>query len=126
MRVGRWLRVAFGDAVAEAPSDPTAYYVAQGRIGVRVNVVPVGDGDAVIEAYSWIGQGVPITDWLGRYLAERNAELRFGTLSIDGEGAIILAHSLFGDGADEVVLPRLVRIISETADALDEELRHSA
>jgi hypothetical protein len=121
-RVGEWLRAAFGEAVRQARGEPT-YFVALGRVGVRVDIVPVGGGDSVVEAYSWIGQGIPITDELGRHLAERNAELNFGTLSIDGEGAIILGHSLFGDGASETVLTRLVRILAETAEVLDGELQ---
>jgi T3SS (YopN, CesT) and YbjN peptide-binding chaperone 1 len=121
-QVGAWLHSAFGDAVSEAPDEP-AYFVARGTIGVRVNIEPIGGDDAVIEAYSWIGQGLAATPEVGLFLAERNAELRFGALSIDGEGAIILGHALFADGADRAVLGRLVTILAESAQALDEELR---
>lgn len=119
---GRWLRSSFGGAVLEA-EDESAYFVARGRIGVRVQVTPVGDGDVVLEAYSWIAQGLHTGPELGLFLAERNAELRFGALSIDGEGAIILGHTLFADGASEAVLSRLVQILAESAEALDAELR---
>jgi hypothetical protein len=119
---GGWLRSAFSDAVTEAPDEP-AYFVALGAIGVRVNIEPIGADDAVIEAYSWIAQGLAVTPELGLYLAERNAEVRFGALSIDGEGAIILGYALFADGASEAVLERVVRILAESAQALDEELR---
>jgi hypothetical protein len=119
---GEQLRASFGDVVAEAADQP-AYFVARGSIGVRVNVEPVGDDDAVLEAYSWVAQGLPITPALAMHLIERNSELRFGALSVDGEGAIILAHSLFADGANPAVLARLVEIIAESAEALDTELR---
>lgn len=121
-RTGGLLRNAFGERVLESPDEP-AYFVPLGKIGVRVNVEPVADGDAVIESYSWIAQGLAVTPAIGLYLAQRNVELRFGSLGVDGEGAIILQHSLFSEGADSIVLERLVRVMAESAEALDGELR---
>ncbi len=120
-RAGRYLRAAFGDQVLESPDEP-AYYVGLGRIGVRVNVAAAGDDGAVLEAYSWIAQQLPVTPELGLHLVQRNAEMRFGSLSIDGEGAIILEHALFSEEASQTILERLVRVMAETADALDQEL----
>jgi hypothetical protein len=48
----------------------------------------------VLECYAWVAQGLPITPDVGPYLARRNVELHFGALAIDGEGAIMLQHSL--------------------------------
>jgi len=120
-RVGEHLNRAFGDQVSRAPNEP-AFYVALGRIGVRVTVEPIEGEEGVVDAYSWIGQGLPITPDLALRLAERNAELRFGALCIDGEGAILLKHALFADALSEPVLTRLVGILTETTDALDAEL----
>jgi hypothetical protein len=119
---GHKLRSAFGDAVIESPDEP-AYFVGLGSIGVRVEVEPVGADDAVIAAYSWIAQGLRVTAELALDLVQRNAELRFGALSVDGEGAIILGDALFADGASEKVLARLVTVLAATAEALDAELR---
>jgi hypothetical protein len=119
---GAKLRAEFGDAVIESPDEP-AHFVRLGSIGVRVDIEPAGDDDAVIAAYSWIAQGLRVTPEIGLVLAERNAELRFGALSVDGEGAIILGDALFADGASGSVLARLVRILAESAEALDAELR---
>jgi hypothetical protein len=107
--------------VRESPDEP-AYFVGLGRIGVRVNVEAVADGDAVLELYAWIAQGRAITPALGLYLARRNVELRFGALCIDGEDAIILQHALFSEAAGGVILERLVRVMAESAEALDAEL----
>ncbi len=120
-RTGCQLRAAFGDSVLESPDEP-AYFVPRGRIGVRVGVQPAGEDDAVLEVYSWIAQGLPVSPELGLYLAERNATLRFGLLSIDGEGAIILQHALFREETSEQTLARLVGVMAETADVLDREL----
>jgi hypothetical protein len=119
---GSQLRSAFGEAVIENPDEP-AHFVGLGSIGVRVDVEPAGEDDAIVAVYSWIAQGVAATPEVGLFLAERNAELRFGALSVDGEGAIILGDALFADGAGEMVLARLVTVLAETADVLDEELR---
>lgn len=116
------LRAAFGEQVLRAP-DGSALFVALGPIGVRVEVADVGGGDAAIEAYAWIGQDLEITPELGLDLARRNAGLRFGALSVDDEDAIILGHALFGDAAGATAVVRLVRVLAETAEALDAELR---
>jgi hypothetical protein len=121
-RTGELLRESFEDGVLALEEEP-AYYVRLGRIGVRINVEPVGESDAVLETYSWVAQELETTSELGRYLAERNVQLRFGSLCIDGEGAILLQHALFAEATNEVVLTRLVRIMAESADALDQELR---
>lgn len=121
-RAGEDLRATFGELVRDAPAEP-AYFVALGSIGVRVEVGAVGDDEAVIDVYSWLAQRLPITPELGLFLARRTAELGFGALSIDAEDAIILQHSLFAEGANAVVLPRLVALIASTAEVLDDELR---
>jgi hypothetical protein len=121
-QTGELLRLTFGERVQESPHEP-AYFVGLGRIGVRVNVEPVGDGDAVLELYAWIAQGLSITPAIGVYLARRNVELRFGSLCIDGEDAIILQHALFSEAVSGVILERLVRVMAESAEALDDELK---
>jgi hypothetical protein len=121
-QAGSLLRAAFGEAVRDAPGEP-AYFVAVGRVGVRVNVEAVGDADAVRELYAWIAQGLAVTPEVGLYLAERNIAMRFGSLAVDGERAIIFQHSLFAEAVGAVVLGRLVGVLASSADALDQELR---
>jgi hypothetical protein len=116
------LRAAFGERVLTSP-DERAYFVGLGRIGVRVGVEAVADGDAVLELYAWIAQGLAITPALGLYLVRRNVELRFGALCIDGEDAIILQDALFSEAAGGAMLERLVRVLAESAEALDDELK---
>lgn len=118
----RHLEGAFGPQVQEHPHEPS-FFVATGRVGVRVDVTAVGEDDAVIDVLSWIAQGLPVTPDVGEWLARRAISLGFGALAIDGEDAIILQHSLFAEGANGVVLPRLVALMGTTADAIDAELR---
>ncbi len=121
-RIGTYLREAFGELVKEAPDEP-AYFVPLGRIGVRVEAEAVGDDSALVEAYAWIAQRIAVDDEVARFLARRNAGMRFGALCVDAESDVILRHALFPDATSKVVLARLVEVLADTADKLDEELR---
>ncbi len=113
---------AFGERVLIAPDQPSLF-VRLGSIGVRFDVAATPDGDAVLECYAWVAQGLPTTPDVGLYLAQRNVELHFGALAIDGEGAIMLQHSLFAESVTETVLIRLTRVLADTAEVLDADLR---
>ena len=120
-RTGDHLREAFGELVKEAP-DGSAFFVPLGRIGVRVEIEAVGDDGALIETYAWIAQSLTVSEEIAAFLAYRNAGLRFGALCVDGEGAIILRHALFAEATSKTVLARLVEVMANTADSLDQEL----
>ena len=121
-RVGVELREAFGELVQEAPHEP-AYFVALGRIGVRVEVEAVGGENALIETYSWIAQQLTVDERIAAFLVRRNAGMRFSALCVDGEGAIILRQALFPEQLSKAVLVRLLELMSTTADTIDQELR---
>ena len=121
-RAGEDLRAAFADRVRPAPGLP-AWFVALGRVGVRVEVGAVGDDEAVVDVYAWIAQGATITPELGLFLARRAAGLAFAALVVDAQDAVLVQQSLFSEGTNAIVLPRLVAYVAETADELDEELR---
>ncbi len=114
---------ACDERVLIAPDQPSLF-VRRGSIGVRLDVVDAPGGDALLECYAWVAQGLPITPAeLGLYLVQRNVELHFGALAIDGDGAIMLQHALFAESALDDVLVRLVRVLADTADVLDAEIR---
>lgn len=122
VRTGEWLRGSFGELLLSSPDEP-AYFVRLGPIGVRVNVEPIGEDDAVIEAYAWVARDLRVDAEVGLHLARQNVELRIGSLCIDDEDAIILQHVLFSDAASEAVLERVVRVLAGMAEQLDEDLR---
>jgi hypothetical protein len=123
-RVGAELREAFGELVQEAPAPhEPAYFVALGRVGVRVEVEAVGSENALIETYSWIAQQLTVDDRFAAFLVRRNAGMRFSALCVDGEGAIILRQALFPEQLSKAVLVRLIELMSSTADTIDQELR---
>lgn len=121
-RTDELLHASFGELVLASETEP-AFFVALGPVGVRVNVESIGDDAAMVEAYAWIAQRVSITPELGLFLVQRNVELRFGSLCIDEEGAIVLQHALFAEAVGVDVLERLVRILAHLGEELDEELR---
>jgi hypothetical protein len=118
---GALLHASFDELVLASEEEP-AFFVRLGAIGVRVNVEPIGDDSAIVEAYAWIGQELAITPELGLFLVQRNVELRVGALCVDQEGSIFLQHALFAESVNEVVLERLVRILATNAERLDDEL----
>ena len=121
-QAGRHLRAGFDELVLESPDEP-AFFVRLGSVGVRVNVEPAGEDAAILEAYAWLARDLPIDAEVGLFLARRNVELRFGSLCIDAEDAVILQHALFEESVSEPALERLVRLLADTADTLDAELR---
>jgi hypothetical protein len=119
---GAHLLEAFGELVKSAPHEP-AFFVPLGRVGVRVEIESVGESNALVEVYSWIAQDLAVSESLASYLAHRNAGLRFGALCVDGEGAVIFRHALFAESASKTVLARLIEVMADTADTLDQEIR---
>jgi hypothetical protein len=89
---------------------------------VRVSTCAVGDSDALVEAYTWLGDGVALTPSVTRYLLEKNACLRFGSLGIDSDGAVLLAGSIFAEHVSAVALARHIELIGATADEVEREL----
>jgi Putative bacterial sensory transduction regulator len=124
-RTSGYLSEAFGELVKHSP-DGTAFFVPLGRIGIRVEVEPVGDDNALLQCYAWIGQDLVIDEAIASFLAHRNAGLRFGALCVDGEGAVIFRHALFPESVTKTVLARLVEVMADSADTIDQELQERA
>ncbi len=121
-RAGEQLRAGFGELVIQSPDEP-AFFVGLGATGVRVDVEPLGEDEAILEAYCWLAQGLRIDAEVGLFLARRNVELRIGSLCIDDEDAIILQHGMFAESLVPGTLERIVRVLADLATELESELR---
>lgn len=121
-RTGERLRERFGELVVQSPDEP-AFFVGLGATGVRIDVQPFGDDEAVLEAYCWLAQGLRVDAEVGLFLARENVELRIGSLCIDGENAILLQHALFTDSLTTDTLERVVRLLAGLGEQLESELR---
>lgn len=119
--VGRCLREAFGGVVEESEEEAT-YRLPLGPYGIRVTVSRIDDDEAVVDVYTWLGRDLAVTPEVARFLLERNAQLRFGSLGVDPDGDILLGHSLFCEQADTLVLRRLVEMLAAVAEELEGEL----
>ena len=104
-----------------APDEP-AFFVALGRIGVRVETESVGADAAIVECYSWIAQSALVYEPLAAFLARRNASMRFASLCVDGEGAVIIRHAMFSEATSKELLARLVKTLAVAADEIDLEI----
>jgi Putative bacterial sensory transduction regulator len=120
-RVATYLRESFGELLSHAPSEP-AFFVALGRVGVRVEIEAVGADAAIVECYSWIAQSAVVDEHLAAFLSRRNASMRFASLCVDGEGAVIIRHALFAEATSKELLARLVGALAMAADELDLEI----
>lgn len=119
--MGRCLCEAYGDHAGTASRQAT-YLVPVGPHGVRVSTCAVGENDALVELYMWLGDGMALTPSVMRYLLEKNACLRFGSLGIDEDGAVLLADSLFAEHVNAVALARHIELLGATADEVEREL----
>ena len=120
-RVEGYLRESFGDLLSSAPSEP-AFFVALGRVGVRVEIEAVGADAAIVECYSWIAQSALVDENLAAFLSHRNASMRFASLCVDGEGAVIIRHAMFSEATSKELLARLVQSLAAAADEVDLEI----
>ena len=89
---------------------------------MRVSTCAVGESDALVELYTWLGDGVALTPSVTRYLLEKNACLRFASLGIDADGAVLLADSLLAEHVNAVALARHIELLGATADEVEREL----
>jgi len=119
--VGRCLCEAYGDDAGTASRQAT-FLVPVGPHGVRVTTCAVGDTEALVELYTWLADGVELTPSVTRYLLEKNACLRFGSLGIDADGDVLLADSLFAEHLNAVVLARHIELLGATANEVEREL----
>lgn len=119
--VAAYLRQSFGE-LAEPDDEHPIFYVQLGRKMLRVGVDPVGDDLAVVEVFTWLGAGLPMTFEVIEHMLQQNGRLRFGALALDEDGDVLFHHSLAGEGLDKDFLATLIHIMADSADQLENEL----
>lgn len=115
------LREAFGPLLAEGERTP-AFLVPGGPHGIRVAVQPVGEDEAVVDVFTWVGRDVEVTSEVARWLLERNAALRFVSLALDADGDVRIDAALFPENVSADELARVVALVAAAADDVDREL----
>src|ERR1051325_973690 len=101
-----YLHTLFGEVNVKCKDDTFA--LQEGSTFVYVRTFPIGDRKSGVEVFSYVVIDVNITEELMRYLLTYNLRLMFGGfgLSIDdsGKGAIVLTHTILGEGMDRTEL----------------------
>ncbi|HJQ24241.1 MAG TPA: YbjN domain-containing protein [Blastocatellia bacterium] len=119
-----YLHALFGEVNVTQMGDTLA--LPEGSTYVYVRAFPIGDKQAGVEVFSYVVIDIEVTEALMRHLLTYNLRLIFGSfgLSLDesGKGAIVLSHTILGDGMQSAHLYASVAAIARAADDLDDQL----
>lgn len=114
----------FGEVNVSAVSG--AFALQEGSTFVYVRAFPIGEGQAGVEVFSYVLSDVPVTEELTRFLLTHNLKLVFGgfglALGADGNGSVLLTHTILADTMDPDELYASVTAIAKVADNLDDQL----
>src|SRR4051794_25901359 len=84
-----YMRQSFGE-LAEPLERAAGFAIRLGGVPVYVDVTPMGDDDAAVHIYAWVGRNITPTAEMNSRLLELNYDYRFGKLARDTEGDAIL------------------------------------
>jgi len=119
-----YLHALFGEVNVTQMDDTFA--LQEGSTFVYLRTFPIGEKQAGVEVFSYVVIDVAVTEGLMRYLLTYNLRLMFGGfgLAIDdeGKGAVVLTHTIMGNGMDRVELYASVSAIARVADDLDDQI----
>ena len=109
-----WLSEKFNGMIRPAEDLP-AFFVTQGTAVLHIAIFPWGTADSVIQCRAYVVTDVELTPDLMSFLLFQNTQLRFGAFGIDGDGDIILEHSLAGPTADKMSIQTIAGLILASA-----------
>ena len=119
-----YLHALFGEVNVTQMDDTFA--LQEGSTFVYLRTFPIGEKQAGVEVFSYVVIDVAVTEALMRYLLTYNLRLMFGGfgLALDdaGKGAVVLTHTILGNGMDRVELYASVSAIARVADDLDDKI----
>jgi hypothetical protein len=120
--VASYMRQSFGE-LAESLEESPGFRIRLGGVMLYVEVTPMGDDDAAVQIYGWVGRNITPTAEMNSRLLEMNNEYRFGRLALDGDNDVVFEHAIPADAVTKASLALLVRVLASTADDIDDELR---
>ena len=109
------------DGVRARPA-ATALFVQEGSTISSAAVNPVDIHSTVIDLYCLLVRELDVTPELMRHLLEANHSDRLGALSLDGDGDVVLKHSLYGDTITREELQLVLASFSGLADEIDDDI----
>lgn len=120
-RVVSYAAELYGEALQLDHRRPLMF-VQHGSAITSVAVNPIDIHSSVLDFYSLIVRELETTPELMHWLLSANYRLRLGALSLDGEGDVVLRHSVMGDAVTRDELQILLRVLVELADQMDDEI----
>jgi hypothetical protein len=120
-KVAGYLKDLFGE-FAHPIDDRPMFALSMGSAFVQVAVFPWRDDDAVVSARSYVVTGAEYTAELGKFLLEKNDDMRFGAFGLDDSGDIFFHHAIVGSSCDKNELRTTVMAVIQTADDMDDKI----
>lgn len=111
----------FGDALQLDRRRPVVF-VQHGSAITSLAVNPIEVHSTVVDLYSPIVREIETTPELMRWLLHTNYRMRMGALGLDGDGDVVLKHSLVGDTVTREELQIVLTTLVQLADELDDEI----
>jgi hypothetical protein len=112
---------AFGDAVSLDPRKP-AVVIRSGPAVIVLRVNPEGPTSSVVDFYSVMARQPASSPAFLAWLLRANFHLRFGALSIDGDGDVVLKDSMVGNSVATDVLLDAIGLFVDLAGKLHERV----
>jgi hypothetical protein len=120
-KVAQWMQELFGE-MAMKRDDAPVFGVVLGSALAQISVHSWGDDDATVLVHAYVVTGAEAKPELMRFLLDRNAYTRFGSLGLDKDGDIVLQHSLIGSTCSKDSLRLAILLLLRTADELDDQI----
>jgi len=119
-----YLHSLFGEVNVRVVGD--TFVLQEGSTFVYARALAIGKNKSVVEVFSYVAVGVPVTPELTRFLLAHNLKLILGAFGLaieeNGTGSIILSHSILGDSMDRDELYGSVSAVARVADDLDDRI----
>jgi len=116
-----WMGELFEEALIISDTEPV-FFINFGSAVARTEVVPWGDGEAIIATRSQVVTNLEVTPDLLYYLLRENDSLYFGRFALDDANDIIFEHSLVGSTCDQQELKTSVITVVKFADEYDDKI----
>lgn len=120
-RVVSYAAELYGDALQLDRRRPLVF-IQHGSAITSVAVNPVDIHSTIVDFYSLVVREVETAPELMHWLLRANYGLPLAALSLDGDGDIVLKHSVVGDTITREELQIVLRILVDLADGLDDEI----
>jgi hypothetical protein len=120
-KVAKYAVELYGNSVSVDPRKPLIF-IQQGSAVITLSVNPIGIHSSLVELYCLLVREIETSPDLLRWLLQENYRIRFGALSLNSEGNVVLKHALVGDTLSEKEIKIVLKLLVDLADELDNRI----